>query len=690
MNSNFYEGRRDYPSTITQNVQDRLTYGRSDSLKNYIANQVMKTVGDVKQPTINQAVQGGINIINPQIQGEIRHQPVVAGTPCNRVLTKYENNRRNTQRHEAIYDTRNNNSLNYANKVANNWYINNLQERAKSKVFQKNFENYRFQFEDQPTFNDYSTSKIDSLITPSYTLSGLDNDTGTLNFTSINNPEVETTSYNPMLAQARGNLSRFNVKPSIPDERLTRYSGERKYVTYGDRVKQARDLATSDYNKERRQLQANADHAFYKTNKTARQIGHSFGQGINVNYVNPDNFDNDVRQMESIQDAPDMSTGEEFRTRKTEHFLPRSTDLNNQRKLEQDTKHIFEQGIENIQHKITEKDINRKIHEDNGDTKLFTTTTGFNEQFEPEVDNKLMKQVNYKNDHVSVRTQDSDPEFETQERTLFDKFIGLFSTEKKKRIKNAYERDYSDDDSYDELIENQKILKEHFDSQNIRYPKEKRYYSISPDVKEVYEDNDFKHQNSVITKPVSILKTNGEIIVRQMVAQNRDKLKLMRIRTDLNGQIIGYDIIEIPKTLFENSVRKKIGDDIRCDGDILNLSYEDHLKAAELAESIPGQFITKSDKVLNVYQREFLENPREFITNIPGYTQFNKQKREHNIKHNKQNGDFEHAYYNKGIKTVSGTNHDSKIGTGATKEVIHTLNQVDTKKLINRFDDNDD
>ena len=97
MNSNFYEGRRDYPSTITQNVQDRLTYGRSDSLKNYIANQVMKTVGDVKQPTINQAVQGGINIINPQIQGEIRHQPVVAGTPCNRVLTKYENNRRNTQ-----------------------------------------------------------------------------------------------------------------------------------------------------------------------------------------------------------------------------------------------------------------------------------------------------------------------------------------------------------------------------------------------------------------------------------------------------------------------------------------------------------------------------------------------------------------------------------------------------------------
>lgn len=686
---NFYEGNGFYPTTETKNVQQRLLETRNNPLQNYVLNQYVQMSGQINRPVSNQAIDGGMSYLNPKIQGEIRYQPVVSGKPTNRVLTKYENNRRSSDRREALYDVRNNQSLYGATKIPDNKYLKRLQDQAKQKVVQKNGVNYQFQHaSDKPqTFSQYSM--IETYASPEFTLNGLDNENGTLNFLSLKEPEVDEISYNPMLASSKGNNSRFNIKPGNPDERMTRYSGERPYVTSGDRKIQAREFATSERVKELSALQKQANNAMKGINRTARQIGHAFGQGIRVNYHDVDlDTDNKLKQNNENLDRVDMSSGEEFRIKKTEHFLPRQTDIKRQQHIQQDVGNYYEPEFKKDMNAITEKDIVRKIHGDNDDIKLFR---GYVDESFKAYDEKLN---NYHSKNYNKERKEELEQFDKPPESLsiFEKFISLF----KKNNPIIGEGRNGDIEKYESDFKHQARLEDRDDADIDTYKRvirDRLFHVIEKDVQEDYEDEANK-KTEVLTKPISVLRLEGNEIVRSIATRTKDGVKLLRIREDQTNGEKFYEIIDIPQAVFDEVIRKKIGTDIRCDKDVLELNYDDHVKINNLAETAPDDFKTISHKPLHFYQREELEEPKEFITNInfdmeSRKKEFELDARKHVNHGSRLKGDFNQAYYNKGIQSKLGS-LDEHLKGQTKKEVINTQNQKDMKKNIRRFDSDDD
>jgi hypothetical protein len=253
-------------------------------------------MGDV-QPTIqHQPVKGGTNIINPGIN-EVRKIPFISDR--RRTPVKTENRRKDVQATEALWDIRNNTSLNNATKVLPNYYQEKLKESARGKVRMTNTaEAMRVQYQNpEESFYLTGDTRKDSYIKPenynfeNYSVGS--KDTGIMRFSdlsipgsnnhdrSMNNINISTPSYNPFLPQTSQNRSDFS-KTSYPDERMTRYSGERKYMTKGDRIMRAADLAKSETLKERRQLQAQAHDALTGNRHAPRMYGADIANGIHT------------------------------------------------------------------------------------------------------------------------------------------------------------------------------------------------------------------------------------------------------------------------------------------------------------------------------------------------------------------------------------------------------------------------
>ena len=80
-----------FPVSEPQNLINTLDSSRLEPLRSYTQSQSIKFMGDVKTPAFNQAVQGGVNIINPQIQ-TVRQIPYVSDR--RRIPVKTENRRK--------------------------------------------------------------------------------------------------------------------------------------------------------------------------------------------------------------------------------------------------------------------------------------------------------------------------------------------------------------------------------------------------------------------------------------------------------------------------------------------------------------------------------------------------------------------------------------------------------------------
>ena len=415
---NFDVGRGIFPSSNAENWLDIMRASRQDPIHNYTYNTSIKGVGDVKTPLPYQAVQGGFNIMNPAVQ-TVRQIPLVSDK--HRVPVKTENKRKDRQATEALFDIRNNTSLNNATRVPPNYYLNKLNESARGKVRMSNTaEAMRVQYSSDPeNFTQYLTgdSRVDTYIsTPQYSMESFNvgsKDDGILRFADLSYPgsstnfgtgarsRVETPSYNPFLPQSSQNKSHYLPgTPSYPDERLTRYSGERKYMTKGDRILMAADLAQSDLAKERRQLQAQAQDSLNKAGHAPRMYGADLSKGINtlgsyslvnsmkdkgilqngevsrdrgmkyaglketpeVQQFSDDQFNFQSDRILGNGLSQDITGVSSRRMPEVESYVPRSHDLNRQTQIQQAIDTYYEPGISKIRKELNDEDIIRKLY----------------------------------------------------------------------------------------------------------------------------------------------------------------------------------------------------------------------------------------------------------------------------------------------------------------------------------------
>ena len=358
------EGRNYFPSSMTENLVEKLLINRHNPNTLQVQQESAQVIGDNKVSTLNQAVQGGSNVMNLQVNGNIRTKEPVPKR--NRVLTKYENKRRSTENQEALYNIRQADDR----FVYGNYLDQQLANKAKQKVFNKPSINFREQLKDVQTFDGFKSDSLKSVYgMNTYDLDFKDaNESGVLRFNQDNIGALgisNNQNYNPLLLTSTENKYDQRYGQSIPDERLTFYTGERPFISKGERQLQAREMAISEYAKERRDLQQIANDAANKTPHNPRAGVAEFKRGF-LN-VQPSISESFVENQIGRHDV-------------NENFVERvnlTTDrgLDHMRDIQQSVINEDSPAIKEIKSNQFNQNVIRKIHSDNGDTKLFGTSS---------------------------------------------------------------------------------------------------------------------------------------------------------------------------------------------------------------------------------------------------------------------------------------------------------------------------
>ena len=482
---NFNLGYGTLPSTRTENLINMMRASRTDPIRDTKAIQV---AGDVKTYVPNQAVSGGVAMINPAIR-EVRQIPFISDR--RRTPVKTENKIKDRDPNIALWDTRNGTSLNNATRLPANYYTDKLKEHAQTKVRMTNTaEAMRVQYDGDR--EDYITgnTRIDTHITPSKcSLEGFDvgsKDDGTLRYADLCT-QSSGVSFNPYLsiASCQGLAGQHGdpSKVSYPDERMSRYSGERKYMTKGDRIMMAADLARSDRLKERRQLQAQAHDSLTGAAHAPRMLGADLSKGINTTntYARPPSQLKDAR----VKDVGDVMQVNNYALdsqwaigaglseneqgvgarRNVETYVPRTNDMNRQQSVQQAVDTYYTPGIEQIQTQLNNADIVRKLyveqfgqqlHKDNPISRLITTIKGWiwsdeNDKFRSHINSEDTRKHSGNIDQKTFNTtiQQLAEVMEKDELSLQQR--QLFHTDVREQVRE-YIQDYHDNIHYDAII----------------------------------------------------------------------------------------------------------------------------------------------------------------------------------------------------------------------------------------------
>lgn len=372
---NINDGRNYFPSSSTENLVERLLINRHNPGTLQVQQQSAEVIGDNKVSVLNQAVQGGVNVMNLQVNGPIRSKEPVPAR--NRVLTKYENKRRSSENQEALYNIRQADDR----FIYGHYLDQQLADKAKQKVFNKPSINFREQVKETTLFEGFKTGfSADSLKSMAgMTTFDLDfkdaNESGVLRFNQdnigalgISNTQAASMSpgsnYNPLLLTSPLNKYDQRYAPGTPDERINFYTGERAYVSKGERQLQAREMATSEYAKERRALQQMANDAANKTPHNPRAGVAEFKRG----FLNVQPY---VTETFAEEQAGRHDVNENFVDRVN---LTTDRGFDHMRDIQQAVELEDSPAIAEIKSDQFNQNVIRKIHSDNGDAKLFGTT----------------------------------------------------------------------------------------------------------------------------------------------------------------------------------------------------------------------------------------------------------------------------------------------------------------------------
>lgn len=669
------EGRINFPSTETESLVDRLRLNLSRPITSHQQNETIKSYGDIRLSNPNKPVEGGLILSNLQVNGPIRTPNVIHTKP--KIMTKYENKRQDTQVTEAVYDWRSQKSK---SGYEYNYLSNQLDKRAKSKVFNKPMYNYMTQ-PNRIDSKDLGTSG-GIPITQSFNnveiggsvqnfedrMVGLDRkdtfqnnfEEGTLKITPNNNAlgfgGLLTQQYktNPLLngnftgkslltglqKSEQGNQpyrtindNSVNFSTVYPDERMTRYSGERPYVTNGDRNLIARNLATSKENQEKRDLQNSAYQSLNGLSRAPRKNVANISQGINDDYQDVSVIQN-TNEKYSVNTSGRKPTSESYMSRNTltnSSVLtqPRYSDndrVNNNgfinpvynRKVDRvdelttvqpHSKIYQEQIFEDVGNKVFNDNLQRKLQEDD-DSRLFQNST---------IENYTMKdRTKISNNNINDKTkQEVDKRELTFSQKIFEGFKSFFGISPKKR-EDFEKRLEQNDETLVENIVLQKQLEQNkriFETPNgIKFG----YWVVEDNkvknIKENFENNT-KHSQVLETKPIGILisdKDKSTISLTKIA----DRIKILEKIEDQDGT--RYVTINIPKEQFEKLLdhpvrlvdktkQSNLTDLKNIQEDICELNFEDFVKVKSLVDQTPGILKLISKESFTEYQRILLD-----------------------------------------------------------------------------------
>lgn len=548
VNYSLNAGRRIMPSTVAQNMIEQMQRSRADPIIDYSQNNYA-----------NGSSSGG-SILNPKISSPMMDINVVPKK--NNVMTKWEGKRRDNETREALYDWRSNVSMNNEGKVTPNYYLNMLNENARSKVINKPMVEYMTQYEndDAPSFN---MGEQYDLKLPSKAIYDINpGQDGIFSFKLKDEMESNTVSYNPLLPITSRNKPDGKHK-AYPDERMTRYNGERAFMSEGDRITSAVELDRSDMINERKAFQADANNALNKRGTQAPRryrTDHSDGGSMNLLEQDSNEFRNETNGL----------TEGRVKREKYSDANKRSTDLRKQPQ------------VQNYSNDHTTPDLEKRIQ-------------------------KIHKTV-YRN-----KARES---FITN---VINMFKYIFEPTAPKRSNIDYRDvgdEYSDDIGNDGLMDDENLDLNVFQKDSNFH----KYWVLDKGVRKNFEtDSGIQHS---IKAPVSILTLDGEIVVRNVVMKDETGIKLLQRRTVPNNfDKSTYQIVEISfDKLGKDFVNKILQTKSRLANDIVDLDFEDHIKLSIIAEGLSDEFKYESKKPMNIYQRDLLNDQTmdkiQVLTNV--------------------------------------------------------------------------
>lgn len=676
---------------------DRLIKARTNPITSMTMDASINAIGSVIPNAQYQITPNSpMSMLNPQINGPM-NLPSIVNTKYN-YPTKYNNKRRNTTDQIALYDWRNNTSLNNSTKVPANYYQEQLAKKAKDKVITKQMAaGYSTQYANSQikTFNEFSNDAIDKInnYNEKYNASELQMKDG--NFILNYSNGVEIPSYNPLLPKSKQNYPIND--PSYPDERMTHYVGERPYTTKGDRQLQARELATSEKMKERRQLQAESEQALWGTPKAPRKDNPNIGMGIKTQFYDDDEIiaDNKTKNKnEKIKNIKDIDGN--YSEKIIENTIQHNQKMN-QDEIRESYKEFWEHQPNLNLYSGRSSDLTKQRSKLQQQQEI-----EYNKYFD-ESRNKIFKN-SYRNQNY-----DENENYENKGflKTLYEGFLSLFGiSPNKETYKHRFK---NEEDFEDELKFDNSIYNSHYDEIS-EYTKEQnrhKYWVIKDDTKFEFND-EMKHAKKIIKEPISML-TDGEKIYRTMVQRTVDSIKVHQREENLETGEIKYNFMNIPLNLIKDEnlkqninlenrhkVESEFDDRYK---DILELTYEDHLKFNYLIDEGPDDWKIETKKPMTYYQRELADdyNKNHIISNIgfiDEYLNSNFTKESDSNKYfekfkidnktvNKETFDGEFRYdLSDKTKFDYSTNADSEYKMGIKQDL-----RLDPRKITSRFNE---
>lgn len=705
------EGRSYFPSTVTESLVDKMRLNKARPISTYMQNEVIKSTGDVTINNPNQPVGGGLVFSNLQVNGPTRQRPIVQTK--SRIMNKYENKRFDVPVNEGLYDWRSNETR---SGYKYNYIQGQLDQRAKNKVFNKPMYNYQTQpnrvdskdkgtaggayipyiFDNvqigdvKQSFNNPSVEQVEGAkfknnFEEGTIQMGTMVEDGGMGFGSLMQQQMKT---NPLLhGQFSGNSMLTGLKQSeqgntpyriqtdrsvnygttYPDERMTRYSGERQYTTSGDRQLAARNLATSQANQERRQLQSAAYASLEGIARAPRKNVPNMSQGVNDDYqdvsivtTNNSTYEVDkagrkaTRQVDKEAMAKEKYVARDSLVNRTVllnprygesklgntqnelinpiypqgSFANRSDKIDRLTMVQPQSRVNTQQVMEEVQRRTYEEDTKRKIYEDDGPTLFQQSKVDKTRVFE-DIDRTGLNDTS-----ITERAkQELDKKPLQLVSKVYEGFKSFFGISPKQR--EDYERRLQTDDQRisDENTKHRYVARVGTTSGNdamIHIDKNAKtaYWVVEngriKNVSEGFKDPNTYKQQVLETKPIGILVSEKDM---QSIAltKNGDRIKIIQKIVDEDGTkyiSINVDRVEFEKMLdhpvrvIDKNKQQQLASMKNIQEDICELTFEEYIKVKKIVDELPGIMKLMSDKPLTEFHRELLdENKLPFLTN---------------------------------------------------------------------------
>lgn len=586
-------------------------------MNSYSYNTSIQSIGNVNKYPARNSSFTPFNVINPKTNN-ITQLPYV--NPRKTIPLNIKSKLSGSQCVEGLYNVRSNTSLNNSTRISEQFYNDKIDEKRRNNALMTNTtEAMRVRYNN---FNEYPNDNSSF----SVKINSEDIDGGSIRFSDlIQEPvNIKSVQYNPYVLPSSQNQpynSNYN-KVSYPDERLTSYSGERSYMTEGDRILQSAALATSKSNIEKRELQNQAYNAFMKHSSAPRLLGANISKGINTYHNSAYDYDELAFNYDDVIESSNAIKGRHQpnlnnRVIESNEFInPNDSNLISETTVRESFNNEFDVGIDNKPKKYNENQ-RQQLNESYLKQLFNNILSSFNSivtRFKS-TDSSLNVQhlLSTKLKHRLSEIMDNSDDFQLELDTILnDSVVQEQLTKIRAVIKNnvvnnnKLKLDNTDIDDYvDSILFNNIITyvntitgnrnNIHDSIHNRRYKNE-----YQTDINEDYIN---------LETPVSLISDDNNTIIRSTVVRDNDKY-LILTRKEYNDDTLEYIFGQIELDELERILRKDVKSN---DNRLVNLEYEDYVKLLEYIEDSPYEFV-QTTVPIHQYQRDILDNDTNFET----------------------------------------------------------------------------